>query len=101
MGQGMATKGRGEDTLPIAATGIEGLNEILQGGLARDRVFLLEGNPGTGKTTIALQFLMEARRAGERGLYITLSETEEELRASAQSHGWSLDGIDIFELLPP
>jgi circadian clock protein KaiC len=84
----------------LAATGVEGLDDIL-GGLARNRVFLLEGAPGTGKTTIALQFLMEGRRAGERGLYITLSETEDELRTSAASHGWSLDGIHIFELLPP
>ena len=85
----------------LAATGIEGLDDVLQGGLARNRLFLLEGNPGTGKTTIALQFLMEGRRAGERGLYITLSETEEELGSSAKSHGWSLEGIDTFELLPP
>jgi circadian clock protein KaiC len=89
---------KGNSELP-AATGVEGLDDIL-GGLARNRVFLLEGAPGTGKTTIALQFLMEGRRAGERGLYITLSETEDELRMSAESHGWSLDGIHIFELLP-
>lgn len=85
----------------MAATGIEGLDDILRGGFARDRVFLLEGAPGTGKTTIALQFLLEGRRAGDRGLYITLSETADELAANAKSHGWSLDGIDIFELLPP
>lgn len=88
-------------TIPLAATGIEGLDDVLQGGLARDRVFLLEGNPGTGKTTIALQFLLEGRRQGERGLYITLSETAGELAISAASHGWSLNGIDVFELLPP
>ena len=85
----------------IASTGIEGLDDVLNGGLMRNRAFLLEGEPGTGKTTIAIQFLLEGRRAGERGLYITLSETEEELRTSAQSHGWSLDNIDIHELLPP
>jgi circadian clock protein KaiC len=61
----------------------------------------LEGDPGTGKTTLAMEFLLAGRDAGERGLYITLSETEDELRTSAASHGWSLDGVDIFELLPP
>jgi circadian clock protein KaiC len=84
----------------MAATGVEGLDDVLV-GLARNRVFLVEGSPGTGKTTIALQFLLEGRRAGERGLYITLSETADELRMSARSHGWSLDGIEVFELLPP
>jgi circadian clock protein KaiC len=74
---------------------------VLAGGLARGRVFLLEGSPGTGKTTIATQFLQAGAAAGERGLYITLSETEDELRGSARSHGWSLDGITIYELVPP
>jgi circadian clock protein KaiC len=83
------------------ATGIPGLDDVLSGGLARDRSFLLEGNPGTGKTTIALQFLLAGAAVGERGLYVTMSETESELRASAESHGWNLDGIDIFELAPP
>jgi circadian clock protein KaiC len=84
-----------------AATGIVGLDDVLAGGLARGRLFLLEGSPGTGKTTIALQFLLTGAAAGERGLYITLSETEHELRASAESHGWSLDGLEVFELVPP
>ncbi len=84
-----------------AATGIAGLDDILGGGLARGRVFLLEGSPGTGKTTVATQFLIAGAAKGERGLYVTLSETEDELRASAESHGWTLDGIDIFELVPP
>ena len=84
-----------------AQTGVQGLDDVLVGGLARGRVFLLEGSPGTGKTTIATQFLQAGVAAGERGLYITLSETEDELRASAQSHGWSLDGISIYELVPP
>ncbi|MDZ4690941.1 ATPase domain-containing protein [Terricaulis sp.] len=97
----MANTKDSASTLPIASTGITGLDDILQGGLARNRVFLLEGTPGTGKTTIALQFLLEGRRAGEKGLYITLSETADELASSAKSHGWSLDGIEIFELLPP
>ena len=86
---------------PLAQSGIVGLDDVLGGGLTRGRVFLLEGSPGTGKTTIALQFLLEGAKAGEPTLYITLSETEEELRDSAGSHGWSLDGIDVFELVPP
>jgi circadian clock protein KaiC len=85
-----------------ARTGVEGLDTILDGGLAVGHVFLLEGNPGTGKTTIALKFLMEGEREGERGLYITMSETENELRLSSRSHGWTIGkGIDIFELVPP
>ncbi len=81
--------------------GIQGLDDILAGGLTRDRVYLLEGNPGTGKTTAAMSFLMEGARRDENSLYITLSETEDELRATAGSHGWDLSGIDIFELVPP
>jgi circadian clock protein KaiC len=84
-----------------AAFGIQGFDDILAGGLERDRVYLLEGNPGTGKTTAAMSFLMEGARRGEGALYITLSETEEELRGTALSHGWDLAGIDIFELVPP
>ena len=84
-----------------APTGIEGLDDILGGGFARSRVYLVEGNPGTGKTTVALQFLHAGARSGERALYITLSETEDELRHSAASHGLDLDGIDVFELIPP
>jgi circadian clock protein KaiC len=85
-----------------AKTGIWGLDDILSGGLSRGHLFLVEGAPGTGKTTIALQFLMEGARAGEKCLYITLSETERELRDGAASHGWALgDEIEVFELLPP
>lgn len=85
-----------------AATGIVGLDDILSGGLSRGHVFLLEGQPGTGKTTVALQFLMEGARVGETCLYITLSETESELRSGARSHGWELDEhINIYELTPP
>jgi circadian clock protein KaiC len=85
-----------------AAFGIEGLDDITRGGLARGRVFLLEGSPGTGKTTIASQFLLAGAEAGERCLYITLSETEDELRDGAASHGWTFPGsVDLFELLPP
>lgn len=85
-----------------ARTGVVGLDDVLGGGLAPGHVFLLEGHPGTGKTTVALQFLLTGARAGERGLYITLSETESELRSGAASHGWTLDdGIEVFELTPP
>lgn len=73
----------------------------MAGGYARARLHLIEGAPGAGKTTLALQFLMDGRDCGERCLYVSLSETRAELIASAASHGWSLDGIDIFELVPP
>ena len=81
--------------------GIDGLDNILCGGLKPGRLFLLEGSPGAGKTTMAIQFLAAGAARGEPMLYITLSETEEELRDSAASHGWDLSGIEIFELLPP
>ena len=82
--------------------GIPGLDDVTAGGLARGQIFLLEGNPGTGKTTIALKFLLSGAQKNERGLYVTLSETEYELRAGAASHGWSLGrDIAIFELVPP
>ncbi|RUL99295.1 ATPase domain-containing protein [Rhizobium chutanense] len=85
-----------------ARTGVSGLDTVLAGGLSAGHVFLLEGNPGAGKTTIALQFLIEGARLGERGLYITLSETEDELRAGAASHGMVLDdNIEVFEVVPP
>lgn len=84
---------------PRVATGVPGLDEILGGGLPRDRIYLVEGAPGSGKTTLALQFLLKGRELNESGLYITLSETEAELRAAASSHGWSLDGVDLFELV--
>ena len=87
-----------QQALSIASTGISGLDDVLHGGLVTNRLYLVEGTPGTGKTTLALQFLLEGVAQGERGLYITLSETAEELRAVAASHGWSLDGIDVFEL---
>jgi circadian clock protein KaiC len=86
------------ERLPYARLGIPGLDAVLRGGLPRNRIFLIDGVPGTGKTTLALQFLLEGRAQGERGLYVTLSETTEELRAAAESHGWSLDGIEIVEL---
>ncbi len=81
-----------------ADTGIEGLDDILGGGFPRNRMYLVEGDPGSGKTTMALQFLLAGVRRGEPGVYATLSETEEELRDVARSHGWSLDGITICDL---
>ena len=78
------------------------MDDVTAGGFQRGRLFLLEGSPGTGKTTIATQFLIAGAAAGEKTLYITLSETENELREGAASHGWVLDGgVDIFELVPP
>ena len=85
--------------LPRARLGIPGLDEILHGGLIQSRLYLIDGNPGAGKTTLALHFLREGVRAGERCLYVTLSETAEELNAGAASHGWSLDGIELVELI--
>lgn len=84
-----------------AAIGIAGLDDILGAGLLRERCYLLEGSPGTGKTTIAMQFLLAGAAAKEKCLYITLSETEAELRATASAHRWDLKGIDVFELAPP
>lgn len=80
-------------------TGIPGLDEILRGGLTPERLYLLEGTPGTGKTTLALQFLLHGAEQGEPGLYITLSETAAELEGVAETHGWSLGGLEIFEML--
>jgi circadian clock protein KaiC len=85
-----------------AASGIPGLDEILSGGFARGSLFLIEGNPGTGKTTLALRYLIEGARAGESGVYITLSETRVELLRGAASHGWTIEApIEVFELQPP
>jgi circadian clock protein KaiC len=81
-----------------ARLGIQGLDDILGGGLPRNHLYLIDGEPGTGKTTLALQFLLDGVRLGERGMYVTLSESAEELKAVARSHGWSLDGIEIYEL---
>lgn len=81
-------------------TGVAGLDEVLHGGLITERLYLIDGNPGSGKTTLALQFLLEGARQGEKGLYVTLSETRQELEDGARSHGWSLEGIEIVELIP-
>src|SRR5690242_17761452 len=83
----------------IAATGIEGLDYVLLGGFPRNHVYLLQGDPGVGKTTLGLQFLLEGARHGERGLYITLSETRSELEAVARSHHWDPSGIEVYEHL--
>src|ERR1700733_9303869 len=93
--------GAGESELPRVSTGNEGLDDILGGGLDSDRVYLYEGRPGTGKTTLALQFLLAGAGKGERTLYITLSESKRELEVVARRHGWSLDNIDVFELVSP
>jgi circadian clock protein KaiC len=86
----------------IAQTGVPGLDDVLMGGLTEGNIFLLEGAPGTGKTTIALRFLIAGAQAGDRGLYVTLSETEKELRNGAASHGWRLgEDIEVFEVVPP
>jgi len=80
-------------------TGIPGFDEVTQGGLLADRIYLVDGDPGAGKTTFALQFLLEGVRNGEHCLYVTLSETRDELASGARSHGWSLEGLEVFELL--
>jgi circadian clock protein KaiC len=95
---------RNVPTAPIssqerASTGIPGLDDILGGGLPVHHMYLVEGEPGCGKTTLGLQFLLEGAKKGEKGLYVTLSETAEELRIVAGSHGWSLDSIEVFELV--
>src|ERR1043165_7142611 len=88
--------------LPRASTGVQGLDFVLDGGFARNRLHLLEGNPGSGRTTIALQFLMAGAGLGEVGIYVSLAEAERELRDGAGSHGWVLDEkVTIFELVPP
>ena len=83
---------------PRCSSGVDGLNTILGGGFPRDRLYLIQGSPGVGKTTLALQFLLEGIRLGESGLYITLSETKEELEGVARSHGWDIGSIHLFEL---
>ncbi|WP_421914276.1 ATPase domain-containing protein [Mesorhizobium sp.] len=89
-----------DDAAPIRS-GVEGLDYVLRGGYAKFRSHLVEGRPGSGKTTLGLQFLIEGAARGERCLYITLSESKRELLSVAQRHGWDLHGIEILELVPP
>jgi len=81
-------------------TGIPELDQVLRGGLPRSRIHLVEGRPGSGKTTIGLRFLIDGNEKNERCLYISLSETVDELRATAASHGWTVEGIDLQQLVP-
>src|SRR5688572_26859957 len=85
---------------PLAATGIEGLDDVMRGGFVPERIYLVEGPPGSGKTTLALQYLLEGMRVGDPVLYVTLSETADELRKAASTHGWSLGDMPILELVP-
>ena len=87
-------------TTAIVSTGIAGLDDILGGGLTPQRMYLVQGTPGTGKTTLGLDFLLTGAKVGQTGLYITLAETEVELRAVAATHGWSLDELELFEMVP-
>src|SRR6185312_2728752 len=82
----------------LVRTGTEGLDEVLGGGLPPRRLYLFQGDPGVGKTTLALRFLVSGAEHGESCLYVTLSETREELHAVAQSHGWTLDDVHVYEM---
>ncbi len=88
-----------EKALPTIGTGVPGLDDILEGGLPARHLYLVEGEPGAGKTTLSLQFLLEGRARGERGVYVTLSETGQELADVAQSHGWTLNGLSILDMV--
>src|SRR5271163_1779833 len=85
----------------LVVTGVSGLDDVLGGGFTPNRLYLIEGNPGSGKTTLSLRWLLEGERLGEMGLYVTLSETRIELTDVARSHGWSLVGLNLLELVAP
>ena len=92
--------GGGNSFSSVISSGVPGLDDVLNGGFRRNRSYLLEGVPGSGKTTLSMQFLRSAASRGEPVLYVTLSETAEELRAAAESHKWSLDGVTLREIMP-
>src|SRR5689334_1691814 len=92
------SKAKPQPQLLRASTGVTGLHDILGGGLPANHLYRIDGEPGTGKTPLAMEFLLEGRKHGEKGLYVTLSESGAELKGVAESHGWNLDGIEIFEL---
>jgi circadian clock protein KaiC len=94
----MRTSGASLEAKPVS-TGAAGLDDILRGGFTPNRLYLIEGNPGSGKTTLALQFLLGGIERGETGLYVTLSETKDELLAVGRSHGWDLSRVNIFEMV--
>jgi len=98
---GRADSSNGHFAPPRLKSGIDGLDDILHGGFPEGHLYLIEGDPGTGKTTMGLQFLLEGLRNGEKVLYITLSESRSELEQVAKSHGWSMEGLEIFEMIPP
>jgi circadian clock protein KaiC len=97
-GDGGARSSQAAGEAPVVKTGIDGLDGIIGGGLPAQRLYLIEGEPGSGKTTLSLQFLLQGKAAGESGLDVTLSETAHELRVVAQSHGWDLEGITILDM---
>jgi circadian clock protein KaiC len=92
--------GIGTNLANVISSGVVGLDDVLAGGFRRNRCYLIEGVPGSGKTTLALQFMRASASRGEPVLYVTLSETNDELRSAAESHGWSLDGITLREIMP-
>src|SRR5262245_37676622 len=92
--------GVGNLSTTVVSSGVAGLDDVLNGGFRRNRAYLLEGVPGSGKTTLSLQFVRAGAKRGEPVLYVTLSESAEELRMAAHSHGWSLDGITLREIMP-